>query len=132
MLLFIFDLPTVGGFFLEQLKHVTAELLASVDQMMNEYKERRGTKEKGDFYNEVKPFADRVKNVNDQWKELCLEWIKAERPKHLHFPQIMNTYDNIEMLSVHCFFPESSYNRFVSHHQSVHYVLQTLIDELNE
>ncbi|MGR3764791.1 YppE family protein [Rossellomorea sp. NS-SX7] len=115
---------------MEQLINVTRELLASVDEMMNEYKKRRETGEKGDFYIEVKPFADKVKEFNDNWKELSLEWIKKDRPKHLHLPQVMNTYDNIEMLSVHCFFPESSYNRFISHHQSVRYVLNTTLDEL--
>jgi predicted nuclease with TOPRIM domain len=117
---------------LEQLIYVTEELSASVEIMMNEYKKRRETGEKGDFYEEVKPFADRIKEMNDKWKELSLEWIKAERPKHLHFAQVMNTYDNIEMLSVHCFFPESSYNRFISHHQSVQYVLRTLLEEIKD
>jgi hypothetical protein len=117
---------------LEQLIYVTEELSHSVEIMMNEYKKRRETGEKGDFYEEVKPFADSIKEMNDKWKELSLDWIKAERPKHLHLPQVMNTYDNIEMLSVHCFFPESSYNRFISHHQSVQYVLQTMLEELKD
>jgi hypothetical protein len=117
---------------LKQLKQVTGELIILVEQMMKEYKGRRESGEKGDFYTEVKPFADKVKGENDAWKELSLIWIKEQRPKHLHFPQIINTFDNIEMLSVHCFFPESSYNRFISHYQSVSYVLQTQLDELNE
>ncbi|WP_082051083.1 YppE family protein [Rossellomorea aquimaris] len=117
---------------MKHLKEVTGELIILVEQMMKEYKSRRESGEKGDFYTEVKPFADKVKAVNDAWKELSLDWIKEQRPKHLHFPQIINTFDNIEMLSIHCFFPESSYNRFISHNQSVSYVLQTQLDELNE
>ncbi|WP_175991245.1 YppE family protein [Bacillus sp. Marseille-Q1617] len=117
---------------MEQLIYVTEELSALLDNMMTEYKQRRETGEKGDFYSEVKPFADKVKEMNDKWRELSLEWIKTDRPKHLHLPQVMNTYDNIEMLSVHCFFPESSYNRFISHHQSVRYVLNNILDELTE
>ena len=113
-----------------ELKQVTEELIIFTEKMMSEYKQRRVSGEKGDFYLEVKPFADEVKMLNDQWKELSSIWIKKEKPKHLHLPQILNTSDNIEMLSVHCFFPESSYNRFISHSQSVTYVLQTLLDEL--
>ncbi|MCA1054598.1 YppE family protein [Rossellomorea aquimaris] len=113
-----------------QLITVVEHLTETVHLMMEEYKTRRESGEKGEFYEEVKPFADKAKKLNDQWKELSMEWIKEERPKHLHIPQIMNTYDNIEMLSVHCFFPESSYNRFISHHQSVVYVLETQLKEL--
>ncbi|MCA1063143.1 YppE family protein [Rossellomorea sp. AcN35-11] len=117
---------------MNELKIVTEELLVLAEKMMNEYKTRRESGEKGDFYTEVKPFADEVKEKNDAWKELSMSWIKDYRPKHLHLPQIINTFDNIEMLSVHCFFPESSYNRFISHYQSVSYVLGTQLDELNE
>ncbi|PFA70073.1 hypothetical protein CN378_01850 [Bacillus sp. AFS015802] len=117
---------------MKELKQVTEDLLVLVEKMMNEYKNRRESGEKGDFYTEVKPFADEVKMKNDSWKELSMAWIKDYRPKHLHLLQIMNTFDNIEMLSVHCFFPESSYNRFISHYQSVSYVLGTQIDDLKE
>jgi Bacterial domain of unknown function (DUF1798) len=117
---------------MKELISVTEELIALVEKMMGEYKRRRETGEKGDFYKEVKPFADEVKDRNDKWKELSLSWIETERPKYLHPPQVLNTYDNIEMLSVHCFFPESSYNRFISHHQSVRYVLQTILDNLSD
>ncbi|MCR8846901.1 YppE family protein [Rossellomorea sp. SC111] len=117
---------------MNELKQVTEELLVLVEKMMNEYKSRRESGEKGEFYTEVKPFADEVKEKNDRWKDLSLNWIKDCKPKHIHFPQIVNTFDNIEMLSVHCFFPESSYNRFISHYQSVSYVLGTELDELKE
>jgi Bacterial domain of unknown function (DUF1798) len=115
---------------MKKLIAVTEDLTVLVEEMMDEYKRRRETGEKGDFYKEVKPFADAVKERNDRWKELSLRWIETERPKNLHPPQVLNTYDNIEMLSVHCFFPESSYNRFISHHQSVRYVLGTILDSL--
>ncbi|WP_064091421.1 YppE family protein [Rossellomorea aquimaris] len=115
---------------MKELIPVTNELLSYAEKMIIEYKNRRTTGEKGEFYTEVKPFADKVKATNDKWKELSMEWIREDKPKHLHLPQVINTYDNIEMLSVHCFFPESSYNRFISHFQSVSYVLQTQLDEL--
>jgi Bacterial domain of unknown function (DUF1798) len=117
---------------LKELIQVTEELLVLSEKMISEYKSRRESGEKGDFYTEVKPFADEVKEKNDRWKDLSLDWIKDTKPKHIHLPQILNTFDNIEMLSVHCFFPESSYNRFISHFQSVSYVLGTELDELKE
>ncbi len=117
---------------MRELKQVTEELVVLVEKMMSEYKSRRESGEKGDFYTEVKPFADEVKEKNDAWKELSMNWIKEYKPKHIHLPQVLNTFDNIEMLSVHCFFPESSYNRFISHYQSVSYVLLTQNDFLNE
>jgi Bacterial domain of unknown function (DUF1798) len=115
---------------LQELRELTLQLISLTEKMMDEYKRRRSTGEKGDFYSEVKPFADEVKAINDKWKQQSLIWINKHHPKNLHAPQIENTSDNIEMLSVHCFFPESSYNRFISHYQSVIYVLGTERDLL--
>lgn len=128
-LLFILNL---GDSSMDKLIGVTDSLLTEAGFMIEEYKRRRESGEKGDFYRDVKPYADKVKSLNDQWRSLSEEWVAASRPKHLHLPQISNTYDNIEMLSVHCFFPESSYNRFISHYQSVSYVLGTQLHELRK
>ncbi len=115
---------------MEDLKDLTQKLLELNEEAMTHYKRVRDSGEKGDFYQEVKPFADEVKQYNDRWKEKMLLWAKTHKPKHLYPQQIMNTSENIEMTSVSCFFPETSYSRFISHHQSIQFVLETSMKEL--
>jgi hypothetical protein len=122
----------MGGWRVNILKQLTSELLQLNEEILSIYKNTRERGEKGDFYKEVKPFADRTKVLVDQWHELALQWMKDSKPKNLHPSQIINTAENIEMISIQAFFPESSYNRFISHSQSVHYVLKTVLDQTAE
>jgi hypothetical protein len=114
------------------LKQLTSELLEMNGEVLRIYKETRERGEEGDFYKEVKPFADQAKEKIDHWQEMALKWMKEERPKNLHPSQIINTAENLEMISIQAFFPKASYSRFISHSQSVHYVLKTALDQLSE
>ncbi|WP_113928614.1 YppE family protein [Bacillus sp. P14.5] len=115
---------------MKNLRELTSELLETNGEILKLYKETRERGEKGDFYQEVKPFADEAKEKIDLWQETALEWMKKQRPKNLHPSQIINTAENLEMISIQAFFPEASYKRFISHSQSVHYVLQTVLEQL--
>ncbi|WP_456274270.1 YppE family protein [Bacillus sp. AK031] len=117
---------------MNNLKQLTSDLLQLNEEILSTYKKTRERGEKGDFYQEVKPFADRTKELVDEWHQLALQWMKDSRPKNLHPSQIINTAENIEMISIQAFFPESSYKRFISHSQSVHYVLKTVLDQYDE
>lgn len=82
--------------------------------------------EKGDFFTQVKPFADEVKEVVDRWKKESGSWIEENRPKNLHTSQIESAAEQMEMISVQAFFPETSRTRFINYLQSVRYVLTVL------
>ncbi|RIW33110.1 DUF1798 family protein [Bacillus salacetis] len=114
------------------LKLLTSELLEMNEEILRIYKETRERGEEGDFYNEVKPFADDAKERIDRWRDMALQWMKEDRPKNLHPSQIMNTAENLEMISIQAFFPKASYKRFISHSQSIHYVLKTALDQLSK
>ncbi|MCJ7839493.1 YppE family protein [Lederbergia sp. NSJ-179] len=92
----------------------------------------RESGQKGDFFQEVKPFADQVKICCDEWEPLAVDWSLKVKPKNLHPMQIRNTAENIQMVSIRAFFPESSLKRFISHIQSIDFILQRMLEELDE
>jgi hypothetical protein len=88
--------------------------------------------EKGDFFNEVKPFADEVKEVSERWRKEATVWIMNNRPRNLHENQIDSAAEQIEMISVQSFFPETSRTRFINYLQSVRFVLTLLRSSIDK
>ncbi|WP_066294423.1 YppE family protein [Bacillus sp. FJAT-29937] len=115
------------------------ELIDLTNQLLNytffiseRYEKARELKVPGDFYNEVKPFADEVKLINDEWKNKAILWITINRPKNLFIQQVESTYENIETISVQAFYPETSKSRFTNLVVSSQYVLDRLIQTVKE
>jgi len=52
---------------LNRMLEMTIELLVIVENAEQEYDKRRETKVKGDFYSEVKPFADHAHSLSVIW-----------------------------------------------------------------
>lgn len=103
---------------------MTKQLLDIVDQAEQQYDIRRETKVKGDFFTQVKPFADVAHQLSKKWGEEVTVFLIENRQKNLHPNQIKATVENIELLTVQCFFPETSYNRFKSYVQSSFFVIE--------
>ncbi|WP_078546148.1 YppE family protein [Litchfieldia alkalitelluris] len=80
-----------------------------------------------EFFNDVKPFADKVKKVADDWKAEAMDWVGKEKPKYLHTMQIETTYDHLLSLSISCFYRDTKIKRFKDTYQSIHYVLNQII-----
>lgn len=108
------------------LLQLTEHLLQYTKTSENTFKRVKEAGERGNFYQEVKPFADEVKAINDKWKNEATEWIKKHKPKNLHPQQIDSASEHIEMVSVQAFFPETSKTRFKNYVNSAKYVLNTL------
>ncbi|KAB2333644.1 YppE family protein [Bacillus mesophilum] len=115
----------------QSLLQQTEKLIEYVKRADEKYKEIKLSGEKGDFYNEVKPFADEVKEINDQWKNTVIQWIHTERPKNIHEQQIDSCHEHIEIISIQSFFPETSRTRFKNLVSSSIYVLQTIVFALD-
>ena len=81
---------------------------------------------KGDFFKEVKPFADEVQEISERWRKEATIWIMKTRPRNLNENQIDSAAEQIEMISVQSFFPETSRTRFINYLQSVRFVLTLL------
>lgn len=111
---------------IERLALLTEQLLDYSNKISSTYENVKVSKVKGDFFTEVKPFADAVKEVNDEWQEIARTWIREQKPKYLHEKQIESTYEQIEMLSVQAFYPDTSRKRFIDTLQSVRFILKSL------
>lgn len=83
-----------------------------------------------DFYGEVKPFADRVQQLIDQWRPLAESWVKNRRPKYVYPIQIKDTYDNLAIVCVTAFQADTRRRRFFETVKSVDYVLDNILDQL--
>lgn len=115
-----------------ELISLTNELLNYISDMSERYEMARESGKPGDFYKEVKPFADEVKRINDLWKNKATDWIHANRPKNLFVQQVESTYEHIGTVSVQAFFPETSKTRFINLISSSKYVLNQLLGALKE
>ncbi|MDM5229435.1 YppE family protein [Cytobacillus sp. NJ13] len=114
------------------LVQMTEQLLEYMEISDGRFKKVKESGEKGDFYNEVKPFADDVKSINDRWKEEALKWIGIHNPRNLYPQQIESAAEHIEMVSIQAFFPETSKTRFINYVNSAEYVLKQLLKLVGE
>ncbi|CAM3888784.1 YppE family protein [Mesobacillus zeae] len=117
---------------LHNLARQTLRLIEYTERAATRYEMAKETGESGDFFSEVKPFADLVKQEADSWKVSAVEWIINNQPKNIHSRQIEATAENIELVSVQAFFPETGRKRFMGYIQSIHYVLDSLLTAVNQ
>lgn len=115
-----------------ELKQLTEQLIAYVETLAEKYVIVKETGKSGDFYNEVKPFADEVKRVNDNWRTKATKWIEERKPKNLYVQQIDSVHEHLETISVQAFFTETSKTRFRNLVASSNYVLTNVCQLLKE
>lgn len=111
-----------------EIKALSIELLEELSTMLESYHSRRETGIKGDFFTEVKPYADSLNAKVGKWRVLSIKWVEEVKPKHLHTAQIQSAADQLEQLSVQAFFPETSLSRFTQTSQSVKYILNQILE----
>ncbi|MGE8077851.1 YppE family protein [Peribacillus loiseleuriae] len=109
---------------------LTVQLLQFTDKADKIYESVREEGKERDFYREVKPFVDEVDAVLKLWTPNMREWMKAEDFTHLFPQQIEQTANNLADVVVQAFFPKTSYKRFKSHIQSVRFILQNVLTEI--
>lgn len=113
-----------------KLKKLTLELLACTDTLEKKLENVKKTGKSADFYQEVKPFADNSKRINDEWRKMSLDWVKLERPTNVYVQQIESTHEHMDAIAVQAFFPETSQTRFKNMVASVKYILNNVLNNL--
>ncbi|MFS0776343.1 DUF1798 family protein [Neobacillus sp. 3P2-tot-E-2] len=116
----------------EEILELTKRLLNYNHSFMNYYEEAR---EKGtihDFHEVIKPFANEVKKVAQEWAVLMKSWLVINPQKHLHLKQIDTTLDHIDQLSIQAFFPKTSRSRFLNANRTVEFFLLEIVKELEK
>ncbi|AOH55471.1 YppE family protein [Peribacillus muralis] len=114
----------------EKLQRLTEELITYTAKANDIYEDVREEGKEKDFYAEVKPFADQVREACDEWEAGMKQWMRETEFKHLFPEQIEQTAHNLSDVAVQAFFPKTSYKRFKSHVQSVDFILHNVKAEI--
>jgi hypothetical protein len=115
----------------EELKEKTELLLSYVQVGKEQYETRKSSGQEGDFFQEVKPFADKVKNAYEDWYKLASKWVLEERPTFINDKQLQNTCEHLENISIQSFFPKASKKRYISAVQSAEFVLESILNNVH-
>src|SRR4051812_33674500 len=96
----------------EEIIQLTEKLLAYNSLFMKYYLEGRESGLKHDFHEVIKPFANEVKEINDQWKHAMKKWLSETDHKHLHLKQIDTTSEHITSCQFNPFFRKQAKRDF--------------------
>lgn len=116
----------------EEIIRLTEKLLKYNHLFMDYYEEGREAGTEYDFHEVIKPFADEVKGINDEWKRVMRNWLSETDHKHLHLKQIDTTSEHIEQLSIQSFFPKTSKSRFFNANRTVEFFLTEILKEIKK
>lgn len=114
------------------LKEHSIALLQECDQSRIRFFDMREQDRSPDFYEEVKPHADYWHLQIDEWQREASEFIRLNRPKHVHKMQIDNAAEGMGQFIVQSFYKETGKKRFIQTIQAAEYTLQTLIRAIEE
>lgn len=114
----------------QSVKECTVKILKDLERIEETFVLSRDKKEAPDFFQTVKPFADEVHITVQDWEKYVKEWISAVRPKNIHTQQIDSTVENINMVSVQCFYPDTREKRFKGMIQSIKYVMNDVLTKI--
>jgi Bacterial domain of unknown function (DUF1798) len=118
---------------MSQLFRLTNELIADIDEAYQIFKTvTKKIETEADFYQEVKPFADRIHFRVKEWEPIAREWVIANKPKYLYPIQIKTAAENIGYLGVYVFQKNMKEKRITEMVKSVHYVLNQLREQLTQ
>ncbi|OCA90893.1 hypothetical protein A8F94_03220 [Bacillus sp. FJAT-27225] len=115
---------------LKALEKMTERLLEYTLQFQKTFELTREKNADGDFYSDIKPFADKVKEINDQWKEAALRESSFLARNGISIRQIENAHEHIDKLSIQAFFVKTSRYTFINSCRTVEYTLKTILDKL--
>ncbi|MFD2445817.1 YppE family protein [Bacillus sp. CGMCC 1.16607] len=116
----------------KQLFITTNKLLNLIEKGKEHFEKAKTSGKEGDFFTEVKPFSDIVKITADEWLDVAIRWIQIRNPKYINQKQLETTYDHLEKISIQSFYPNTSRKIFLSSIQSSQFVLQSIIQFLED
>lgn len=114
------------------LKERSLALLEECGKCRDRFYDMRERNADPDFYNEVKPHADKWHQSIDEWQTEALLFIQTKRPKYVHKPQIDNAAEGMGQFVVQSFYKETGKKRFLQTIQAAEYTLQTLLTAIEE
>ncbi|UAL45724.1 YppE family protein [Sutcliffiella horikoshii] len=113
----------------KSVRELTKQILMELDRIEENFMSAKASKQEPDFFQTVKPYADGVFATVEQWESTVKNWILSDKPKYIHVQQIDSTVENINMVAVQCFYPDTREKRFKGMIQSIRYVLNDTISK---
>ncbi|MEH6941599.1 DUF1798 family protein [Bacillus sp. JJ722] len=114
----------------EEARLYTKDLNNILDEINLIYENARLTKDEPDFYKDIEPFANDVRNRAQKWYSSIKEVINHNETYIQGEKQLDQVVENICTLSVQAFQHRTSYNRFKSYFQSTKFLLKTIERQL--
>jgi len=102
----------------------TSKLIDECDRCVSRFWQMREEDRTPDFFQEVKPHADKIHQLLKEWQQEANKWIQENRPKYMHTQQIASTVESMEQFVVQSFYKETSKKRFLDAIHSVSYTLK--------
>ncbi|MFC7060416.1 YppE family protein [Halobacillus seohaensis] len=114
-------------------RKLTIEMKELIDQLHQKFLTTEGPIDKKDFefFNRVKEETRPMFDLTNQWLSEAEEFVKA-RGVNVHPNQVQSTFENLEMLILHSYYLDVEKKRFKELHQSSHYVLDMILDDVNK
>lgn len=113
----------------KQLEVLTQQLLSIVEETKKQFEKSKETGKEGDFFLEVKPFAELVKKTSEEWILIAAKWVETEKPLFINKKQLESTFEHLENIAIQSFYPTTSRKRFLSSVQTVEYVLKSILQK---
>ncbi|CDQ19537.1 protein of unknown function [Halobacillus karajensis] len=113
------------------LKENTKELKRVIDRCHHCFLTTEGPVDKKsyEFFNKVKEETSPLFELNNTWLGEAEAFVK-DRKTNVHPNQVKSTHENIEMLILHSYYLDVHRKRFKELYQSVHYVLDMILNDL--
>ncbi len=109
-----------------ELEVLTKQLLQVCEDCLDRHQRMREEDREPDFFEEVKPYADRWHIEIDEWSRLVNEWIRRDRPKYVRPVQVSTLNELMKQFTVQSFYRKTGKKRFVESIQSASYTLNTV------
>lgn len=114
------------------LKRQINELRTLNNKAYEHFRKYRLGEEEADFYDQVKPFADEVRENLEEAVPHILRFLERAKPAYVHPQQIDQLAENFEMVSVTCFQKDTKKKRFNEQYKSIEYTLTMVLQAIEE
>src|SRR5690625_1310130 len=114
-----------------KLKYQTEQQKKHVSDLKTKYKTNAPPENKKDkqFFLQMKEETAPIYQLLAQWEESALKSVK-ERDVHVHPQQITSTRENMELMLLHSYYIDAKKKRFMELHNSIIYVFDQLLREI--
>lgn len=116
----------------KQLEQLTLDLIDLNQTAKKRFEYTKQSSVMADFYQEIKPFVDQVKEVSETWGVVARNCLSSVRPTHIHLSQIDNTIEHMQTVAVQSFIPTASRTRFLNVVNSVDYILKIVLNSCQQ